>query len=78
MLRLLNVASTTRFFHEIGFLSQRKRGFSGLQNHPQAARYDRIPLRRELVDRLAPANDNLQKALLLSLSRHGTASRHAV
>ena len=47
-------------------------------NHPQAARYDHIPLSRDTVDRLAPTNDNLRTALLLTLARHGTASRHAV
>ena len=35
-------------------------------------------LKRETVNRLAPANDNLRKALLLALARHGTASHHAV
>ena len=78
MLCLLIVASTTRFLHGIGFLSRRKQTVSQPQNHPQAARYDHIPLQRETVDRLAPANDNLRKALLLTLARHGTASRHAV
>ena len=78
MLRLLNVASTTRFLREIGCLSRRKQTVPQPQNHPQAARYDHIPLSRDTVDRLAPANDNLRKALLLTLARHGTASRHAV
>ena len=59
---------TTRFLHEIGFLSKRKQTVSQPQNHPQAARYDHIPLSRELVDRLAPTNDNLRRALLLTLS----------
>ncbi len=43
MLAVLNVASTTRFLHEIGLLSRRKQPFPQPQNHPQAARYDHIP-----------------------------------
>ena len=76
-LRLLNASVAGQFGDEIGFLSQRKQSLLTAQEHPQAARYDHIPLTREMVDELAPANDNLRKTLLLSLSHTGTVSRRA-
>src|SRR5439155_1336828 len=42
-----------------------------------AARYDHIPMTREMVDALAPANDTLRKTLLMSLAKTGTVSRRA-
>ena len=77
ILRLLNAVSSERFIAEIGFLSKRKRETLLGGDHPQAARYDHIPVSRELIDELAPENDNLRKAMLLSLSRSGTVSRRA-
>ncbi|MGI8714169.1 MAG: vitamin B12-dependent ribonucleotide reductase [Solirubrobacteraceae bacterium] len=74
-LRLLNANSAARFVAEIGFISERKNdALSGLDN-PQSARYDHIPITRELVDELAPANDRIRKAALMELSRSGTVSR---
>jgi ribonucleoside-diphosphate reductase alpha chain len=75
--RLLNQASGGAFADRIGFLSDRKRTLNVDGEHPQAARYDHVPVSRTLVDRLAPTNDNLRKTLLLSLSRTGTVSRRA-
>jgi len=77
VLRLLNVSVAGRFGEEIGFLSDRKRALLTVQDHPQAARYDHIPITREMVDELAPADDALRKTLLMSLARHGMVSRRA-
>ena len=77
VLRLLNVSTAEEFGRRIGFLSARKTALLTAADHPQAARHDQIPLSRELVDLLAPANDTLRKSLLLSLARTGTVSRRA-
>ena len=77
VLRLLNVSTAGQFAAEIGFMSERKQALIATGDHPQAARYDHIPISREMVDALAPVNDNLRKTLLLSLSRTGTVSRRA-
>ncbi len=77
VLRLLNVSITGQFGEEVGFLSARKNAQASAGEHPQAARHDHIPLSREMVDLLAPVNDNLRKTLLLSLSRTGTISRRS-
>ena len=42
-----------------------------LADHPQAARYDLVPVSRDTIDRLAPDNDHLRKTMLLSLARTG-------
>jgi ribonucleoside-diphosphate reductase alpha chain len=76
-LRLLNAASAARFVEEVGFMSERKNEALRDADHTQSARYDRIPLTRELVDRLAPANDGLRKNLLLQLARNGAVSRRS-
>jgi ribonucleoside-diphosphate reductase alpha chain len=75
--RLLNANSAARFVEQIGFMSARKN--EGLQDgdHPQAARHDRIPVSRTIVDRLAPENDRLRKTLLLQLSRNDSVSRRS-
>ncbi|HLW94310.1 MAG TPA: vitamin B12-dependent ribonucleotide reductase [Solirubrobacteraceae bacterium] len=76
-LRLLNASMAFRFVEEVGFMSARKNeGLSG-NDHGQAARYDHIPVTRELVDRLAPQNDRLRKVLLLQLSRNGAVTRRS-
>jgi uncharacterized protein YigA (DUF484 family) len=76
-LRLLNVSTTERLLREIGFLSQRKNALCLNQHHPQAARHDHIPVPRTLIDELAPANDNLRKAMLLLRARRGMVTRHS-
>src|SRR5206468_10503118 len=58
-------------------LSERKRALALAHDHPQAARHDHIPIAREVVDALAPANDSLRKTMLMSLARHGTVSRRS-
>jgi ribonucleoside-diphosphate reductase alpha chain len=77
VLRLLNASSGGRFLSEISFISERKRSGLALAEHPQGARYDLVPVSRETVDRLAPANDHLRKTMLLSLSRTGLVSRRS-
>jgi len=76
VLRLLNVSAADGFVRRVGFISARKRERC-LADHPQAAKYDQVPVDRDLVDALAPENDQLRKALLLSLSRTGMVSRRA-
>ena len=76
-LRLLNASAAGRFIEEVGFMSERKNEALASVDHPQSARYDRVPVTRALVDELAPANDSLRKALLLQLSRVGGVSRQS-
>jgi ribonucleoside-diphosphate reductase alpha chain len=76
-LRLLNASSAARFVNEISFISERKNEALSFDDHPQAARYDQIPMSRTLVDELAPENDNLRKAMLGHLARTGTVSRRS-
>ena len=77
VLRLLNASAGGRFLSEISFISERKRSALALAEHPQAARYDLVPVSRQTVDRLAPANDHLRKTMLLSLARTGLVSRRS-
>ncbi len=76
-LRILNASSAARFAEQIGFMSTRKNAALQRADHPQAARYDHIPVSRALVDRLAPENDNLRKTLLTQLARSGSVSRRS-
>ena len=75
--RLLNAATGMRFAAEIGFMSSRKNEALLEAEHPQAARYDHIPVTRALVAELAPVNDPLRKTMLMSLARSGTVSRRS-
>src|SRR5262252_7360325 len=77
VVRLLNQASGGAFARRIGFMSARKQALNVEGCHPQAARFDHIPVPRPLVDQLARENDGLRKTMLLSLSRNGTVSRRA-
>jgi len=76
ILRLLNVNCTARFLRAIGFVSERKQVLKE-DDHPQAARFDHVPLPRKLIDELAPVNDNLRKTLLMALARHGSITRRS-
>ncbi|MGI8731455.1 MAG: LAGLIDADG family homing endonuclease [Solirubrobacteraceae bacterium] len=75
--RLLDAATGMGFAAEIGFMSSRKNESLLEAEHPQAARYDHIPVTRALVDELAPGNDPLRKTMLTSLARNGTVSRRS-
>jgi ribonucleoside-diphosphate reductase alpha chain len=76
-LRLLNANSGARFVEQVGFMSGRKNEALRGAEHPQAARYDHIPVSRNLIDRVTPENDGLRKALLAQLARSGTVSRRS-
>ena len=76
-LRLLNASSASRFAEEIGFISRRKNEALLSDDHPQAARYDHVPVSRDMLDELAPENDELRKAMLLQLARTGSVSRRS-
>ena len=76
-IRLLNAATGMRFAEQIGFMSERKNQALIEADHPQAARYDHIPIGRELLDELAPENDALRKTMLMSLARRGAVSRRS-
>ncbi len=75
VLRLLNTSSGERWRDEIGFISERKNAATATAAGEQSARSDKIPVSRELVDRVAPENDRIRKAMLLELSRSGSVSR---
>ncbi len=78
VLRLLNASAGARFLREVSFVSERKReALAAAEHHPQAARYDLVPVSRADVDRLAPDNDHLRRTMLLSLSRTGMVSRRS-
>ena len=74
-LRLLNASTAAGFVADVGFMSERKNEALSGSDNPQAARYDHIPITRELIDELAPRNDAVRKAALMELSRSGTVTR---
>jgi ribonucleoside-diphosphate reductase alpha chain len=77
VLRLVNLAWNDRWLEKVGFIGKRKQEAVHRSEDPQACRKDLIPVPRALVDRLAPENDDLRKALLLALSRHQRVARRA-
>jgi ribonucleoside-diphosphate reductase alpha chain len=77
LLRLLNQSTAGPFGEAVGFISQRKLALVAPADHPQAARYDHIPLSQEMVDQLAPTNDRLRQVLMMSIRRHGAVSRRS-
>ncbi|MEA2645363.1 MAG: ribonucleoside-diphosphate reductase alpha chain [Chloroflexota bacterium] len=76
-LRLLNLAASAPFAERIGFMSERKSVLGAAHVSRQAARADKIPVPRSMVDMLAPENDSLRKTMLLALSREGMVSRRS-
>ena len=77
VLRLLNVAASERYLHEIDFMSVRKAASLWKGDHRQASRHDHIPLSRAKVDELAPENDSLRKTMLMALARRDDVSRRS-
>ncbi|MGI8608311.1 MAG: LAGLIDADG family homing endonuclease [Candidatus Dormibacteria bacterium] len=75
--RLLNVSSGQKFADRVGFISARKSVLAVAGDHPQAARYDQVPVSRGMIDMLLPENDNLRKTMLVSKSRTGMVSRRS-
>ncbi len=76
-LRLLNRSYNERWLTDIGFIGGRKNARVDTSDLQQAARGDKIPMARAMVDRLAPMNDGLRRSLLLQISRDGAVSRRA-
>ncbi len=77
VLRLLNQSVSGLFGKTVGFISKRKLALVAPVNHPQAARYDHIPLSQEMLNRLVPDNNRLRKVLMMSVRRHGAVSRRS-
>src|SRR5690606_3795413 len=75
VVRLLNRSHNARWLDEIGFVSERKARAVDVSDAPQAARHDRIPVSRGLIDRAAPGNDRPRRAALLEWRRSGTSTR---
>lgn len=75
VLRVLNTGYNERFLDQIGFIGDRKNAAVERKNSQQSARIDKIPFTREMIDRLAPANDRMRKVLLLEHGRTASVSR---
>ncbi len=75
-LRTLNASYSAGWLETVGFMGDRKNG--GVRRADEAkqqtGRNDHVPLTRELIDRLAPANDRIRKILLMEQAR-GRVSR---
>ena len=69
ILRLLNQSSAQRWLDVVGFISGRKTAAVAAGEHPQAARYDHIPVTRELIDRVVPENSRDRRVALMEFSR---------
>ncbi|HUV19584.1 MAG TPA: LAGLIDADG family homing endonuclease, partial [Ilumatobacteraceae bacterium] len=75
VLRLLNRESNVRWSEEIGFISSRKAAGVHTGQAIQSARYDHLPVSRELIDRVAPENGRNRRCALMELRRHGAITR---
>ncbi len=75
VLRLLNTSYNSPWLDEVAFLSDRKNAAVHASSQQQAARADRIPMSRAMIDRLAPANDRSRKVMLMEVARSGAVSR---
>jgi ribonucleotide reductase alpha subunit len=73
--RLLNRASQGRWLDEIGFISERKAGLVARGQAKQSARYDHIPVTRELIDRVLPDNCRDRKIALMEYNRNRSITR---
>jgi ribonucleoside-diphosphate reductase alpha chain len=77
VLRLLSVSSAADWLDRVGFIGMRKAAAVRTGEGGYASRKDHIPVSRDLIDRLAPANDALRRRMLLSMSRLGLISRRS-
>ncbi|HEX9694825.1 MAG TPA: LAGLIDADG family homing endonuclease [Actinomycetota bacterium] len=75
VLRHANSSRNERWLEEIGFLSGRKNARVTMPAASQSGKKDRIPMLREMIDRLAPENDRLRRVLLMESGRSGSVSR---
>jgi ribonucleoside-diphosphate reductase alpha chain len=76
-LRLLSPSYNARWLGEIGFMSYRKNDAVSTRSDSKAEGRDRIPVSRELVERLAVADDRLRRTLLHQLERGKGVTRIA-
>jgi ribonucleoside-diphosphate reductase alpha chain len=74
VLRLLNPSYNQAWQDEVGFVSHRKNDAVILDAGHDRFPRDRVPVSPQLIDRLAPHDDELRRALLMQ-SRKGTVSR---
>jgi ribonucleoside-diphosphate reductase alpha chain len=74
-LRLLNREANARWLDDIGFVSKRKARGVHVGTLQQSARYDHIPVTRELIDRVAPVNNRNRRVALMEHRRSGTITR---
>jgi len=77
VLRLLNTSYHSGWLDDVGFISGRKSAKVARSEGRQATRQDHIPVSRALVNRLAPANDRLRRALLMEVGRGRVSRRTA-
>ncbi len=75
VVRVLHRAANARWLDEVGFISARKARAVDVSDVQQSARYDHIPVSRELIDRVAPANDRDRKAAMMEFRRSGSIGR---
>lgn len=75
IMRLLNTAYHTPWLAELGFLGDRKTAAVVTSDRARAGSYDRIPVTRELIERVTPADGELREALLAEHRRHDAVSR---
>ncbi|MEK7425402.1 MAG: LAGLIDADG family homing endonuclease [Actinomycetota bacterium] len=75
VVRLLNRASNERWLGDVGFISQRKWGKVDVSSAIQSARYDHIPVSRELIDRAVPHNGRERRVALMEHARSSTITR---
>jgi ribonucleoside-diphosphate reductase alpha chain len=72
-LRLVNASYNQRWLREVGFIGERKNSAVSIESRAQSDRRDRIPLTRDIVDRLAPADGRLREVLLMQHAEGGVA-----
>ena len=75
IVRLLNKAQNVKFCDEIGFIGARKDAAVDTSELAQAARHDHIPVSRDLIDRVVPANGRNRRVALQEHGRHGGITR---
>ncbi|MDQ3945797.1 MAG: hypothetical protein M3357_11725, partial [Actinomycetota bacterium] len=75
VLRLLNKWVAARWLDEIGFISARKAGAVNTAECQQSARYDHIPVSRQLIDRAVPENGRNRRVAMMEYRRSGSITR---
>ncbi|MGH8975018.1 MAG: LAGLIDADG family homing endonuclease, partial [Acidimicrobiia bacterium] len=75
VLRLLNKWVAARWLEEIGFISARQARAVNAEECRQSARYDHIPVSRELIDRVVPGNGRNRRVAMMEYRRSGSITR---